>query len=221
MTENFAQRFVDHCNVGLAPQAVAKFPLHHRKRGFNVGTLMVMLQKLGAPELKIVVHLLPCSASVPAMVRGERNERRGPESSNRFCIAFAGIPLVSGDFGNLKVLSRTLRQRGKHNGIVRMATVNLYGGHDVGFDSNHEMAFDPIVLFPNLSVLVVKPASETASGKARGIHGKVCLYRLERQTGLRDEVLQDRSQFRLFKVIGNAVKVRNLGNVSALLSGQT
>lgn len=42
MTENFAKCFVDHRNVGLAPQAVAKFALHHRERGFNVMVVSVI-----------------------------------------------------------------------------------------------------------------------------------------------------------------------------------
>src|SRR5579863_2295417 len=213
MTENFAERFIDHRNVGLASQAVAEFPFHHRKRGFNVAAFVVVLQKIRAPELEIVIHLLPRSTTVAAMMGSERDERRGPKGCNRFGVAFAGVPLISGDFRDLKVLGRTLSQSGKHNGIVCMPTMNLYSGYDVGFDSDHEMALYPIMLFPNLPVLVVKPSGETASCESRRIHGKVRLYRLERQTGLRDEVLQDQSQFGLLKVIGNAVKVRDFGNV--------
>jgi hypothetical protein len=32
MTENFAKRFVDHRNVGLAPQAVSELAFHHGER---------------------------------------------------------------------------------------------------------------------------------------------------------------------------------------------
>jgi hypothetical protein len=40
MTENLTKCFVDHRNVGLAPQIVAEFPLHHAKGGFDVGPLV-------------------------------------------------------------------------------------------------------------------------------------------------------------------------------------
>src|ERR1700674_2567112 len=215
MTENFAERFVDHRNVGLAPQTITKFSLHHRKRGFNVRAFMVVLQELGTPELEVVIHLLPSSAAVAPMVRSERDKRCSPQSGDCFGVALAGVALVSGDFSDLKVLSRTLCQSRKHNGIVRMPSMNLYGSHYVGFDPDHEMKLDPIMLFPNLPVLVVKPASKTAGSETGRIHGKIGLYRLERQTGLRNETLQDSSQFGFLKVIGDAVKVRNLGNVSA------
>lgn len=62
MTENFTQRFVSHGNVSLASKAVTKFPFHHAESGFDIRPLVVALQKLGAPELKVVVHLCPRSA---------------------------------------------------------------------------------------------------------------------------------------------------------------
>ena len=39
------------------------------------------------------------------------------------------------------------------------------GGDDVGFHSANQVALDPIVLLPNLPVLMVKPASESACRK--------------------------------------------------------
>ena len=96
-----------------------------------------------------------------------------------------------------------------------MATVDFHGSHDVGFRADHQVTLDPIVLFPDLSVFVVEPAGETAGGKAGRIHSEVRLYRLEGQTGLCDESLQDGSQVGILKVIGDAVKVRHLSNVSA------
>jgi hypothetical protein len=77
MTENFAERFIDHRDVGLAPQAISEFALHHGERRFDVRTLVVMREKVRALELEIVIHLLPCSTAVPAMMRCEGNKRRG------------------------------------------------------------------------------------------------------------------------------------------------
>jgi len=42
MTENFAESFVDHRNVGLASQRVSELAFHHRKRGFNVRAFTVV-----------------------------------------------------------------------------------------------------------------------------------------------------------------------------------
>jgi hypothetical protein len=63
MTENFTERFVSHGNVGLASEAVAKLPLHRAESGFDVRSFVVMLQKFGTPELKVVVHLRPRSGA--------------------------------------------------------------------------------------------------------------------------------------------------------------
>jgi hypothetical protein len=35
MTENFAERFVDHRNIGLTAKRVSEFPFHHGERRFN------------------------------------------------------------------------------------------------------------------------------------------------------------------------------------------
>jgi hypothetical protein len=44
MTENLAERFVDHSNVSLAAEAISEFPLHHGERGFNVAALVGICQ---------------------------------------------------------------------------------------------------------------------------------------------------------------------------------
>ena len=116
MTENFAERFVEHRNVSLAPQAVSELPFHHGECGLYVTALMVMLQKLIAPELEVVVHLLPRSPAITAMMRRERDERRGSYGSDRFRVRSTRVPLICGNFGNLKVLCRAINQSRKHNG---------------------------------------------------------------------------------------------------------
>jgi hypothetical protein len=50
MTENFAERFVDHRNVSLATQAVAKLALHHRECGLDVAALIGSVAKTPACE---------------------------------------------------------------------------------------------------------------------------------------------------------------------------
>jgi hypothetical protein len=78
-----------------------------------------------------------------------------------------GLRLQLLDFCNLKVLGRGFGQSGEHNGIVCIPTKNFDSGHDVGFDSAHQMALDPIVLLSNLSVLVIVPTGGLRGGFLR------------------------------------------------------
>jgi hypothetical protein len=55
MTKDLAKHLIDHRHFGLAPQTVSKFPLHHPERGFNVGPLEIVLQKLLSPKLEVVM----------------------------------------------------------------------------------------------------------------------------------------------------------------------
>ena len=71
------------------------------------------------------------------------------------------------------------------------------------------------MLLPNLAVLVVKPTGETASRETGRIHSKVGFNRLQGQAGFSDETLEDARQVGILKIIGNAVEMRNLGDVSA------
>jgi len=64
MTENLTKRLVSHRNISLASQAVAKLAFHHAERGFDVRPFVVVLQKLGAPELKVVIHPGPRSPAL-------------------------------------------------------------------------------------------------------------------------------------------------------------
>lgn len=195
MTENFTERFVDHRNIGLATKPVSEFPFHHGKRGFDVGALVIVLQKLIAPELKVVVHLLPRPAAVTAMMGGEGNERRSAESGDSLCVRPTSVSLVCRDFRDLKVLRCTLCQSGEHNRVVSVPAQNFDSSHNISFDSYHEMALNPIVFFADSPVFVVKPAGVTASSETGRINRKVSFYGLQRKAGLRNEVPQNACQF--------------------------
>ena len=99
MTQNLTECFVDHRNIGLAPQAVTEFAFHHAECGFDVRPFVIVLQKLGAPELKVVVHLRPRSATSSNMIGFERNIRSRPNVCNRIGIRSRGVTLVGGYFG--------------------------------------------------------------------------------------------------------------------------
>ena len=69
VAEYLAQSLVDHRNVRLAAKAIAEFPLHHAKCGFDIRTLVIVLQKVRPPERKVVVHFLPRSAAIAFVMR--------------------------------------------------------------------------------------------------------------------------------------------------------
>src|ERR1039458_6104926 len=108
MTENLAERFVDHRNISLAPQTIAELALHHRKCGLHITPLVVMLQEFAASKLKIVVHLFPRPSTYASVRRTERNERRCSKGRDSIGVGLAGIALVGGDFRDLEVLSCAL-----------------------------------------------------------------------------------------------------------------
>lgn len=75
MAQHFAQRLVDHRNVSLAAQAIAKLPLHHTERGFDVRAGMVMGQKFLTLEHEVMEHLSERSASRSRCRTLERDKR--------------------------------------------------------------------------------------------------------------------------------------------------
>jgi hypothetical protein len=80
MTENFAECFIDHRNIGLTSQTVAKFTFHHGERGFNIAPLVIMGHKVLSLELEIVKHLFPSSAASAFVMRSKRDVRHGSEA---------------------------------------------------------------------------------------------------------------------------------------------
>src|SRR5260370_15986265 len=107
MTEQFRDNFIDHSNIGLAPQAVAELSLHHRERGLDVRPLVVMLQKLFTLELEVMKRFIPNTTPIVASgVRFESDKRLGSDALNSLKIHAGGISLIGGNFGDLKVLRR-------------------------------------------------------------------------------------------------------------------
>jgi hypothetical protein len=66
MTENFAERLVDHRNIRLAAKRVSKLALHQRERGFNVAAMVLALQEL----LLLLERTSCCFLVVRALPRG-------------------------------------------------------------------------------------------------------------------------------------------------------
>ena len=184
MREHLTKRFVDNSNVRLATQAVPKLAFHHAERGFNIGPLVVVLQRVIPPALKVVVHLRPRSAAIPAMARGKGDIRSRAKFRNRIGVCPRSVTFVRRDFRNLKVFRRGCYQSGQHFGIARVPTMDFNGGHDIGFHPAHDVALNPIMLLLDDSILMVKPASEVAGGKAGRVYGKIRFHGFQKQTAL-------------------------------------
>jgi hypothetical protein len=217
MTQNLAQRFIDHRHIGLAAQGVAELPLHHRKGRFDIRPLVIVGKEILPVEHEVVVHVPPHTPAVSLVMVSKRDVGSRAQNRNGVRVHAAGVSLVSGDFGDSEVLSRRVQQWGQHRGVSRMAFVNLDCGDDIGFDSAHEMALDPIVLLPNLSVLMVKPASESGRSKPAGIYRKIDFHRFQRQAAFRYEVAENRRQIGVLQIVENRVVVRCFGDESAHL----
>ncbi len=104
MSKNLTQRFIDRCNVGLASETVSKLALHHTKSGFDIRPLVIVLQEVGAAELKVVIHLCPCSATVSYGIGLKSDEWNGTDISDCSGIFSRSITFISGDLRNLKIL---------------------------------------------------------------------------------------------------------------------
>jgi len=182
MREHLTKRFVDNSNVRLATQAVPKLAFHHAERGFNIGPLLVVLQRVIPPALKVVVHLRPRSAAIPAMARAKEIYGVAPSFANRIGVCPRSVTFVRRDFRNLKVFRRGCYQSGQHFGIARVPTMDFNGGHDIGFHPHHDVALNPIMLLLTIPYLwsnqrvkwqVVKPEESTANPLPRDFRSKL------------------------------------------------
>ena len=104
MTKNLTESFVDHRDIGLASQAVTELSLHHAEGRFDVGPLMVVLQEVVAPELKVVEHFRPCSPARSHTVRFESDERGGSYFGDCISILPRTVGFVGGYFGDFMTL---------------------------------------------------------------------------------------------------------------------
>jgi len=217
MTENLTKRFVDHCGIRLTAKAVAKLALNHAESGFDIRPLVIMLQKLGASELKIVVHLRPCSATLPCVARHKRNERRRSRLSDSVRVVPRSIAFVGRDFCDLEIPRCRIDQSGEQFGVAGKLPVNLNRGHYVSFNAAHDVALHPILLDFGGAIFDVKPTGKPRGCKTGRINREVGFNGLQGQTAFCNQFMQERSQRRILKVVGDAVEVRNSGDISALV----
>lgn len=217
MTEHLAKRLVDHRGVGLASQAVSELALHHAEGGFDVRPFMVMRDKFIPTKHEVVKHLLPCPAYRTRSVGFESDKRSTSGFHNCLGILAAEISLVCRDLRDLEIPGSGLNHRREKGIVVGPSIANLNCGHDVGFDTAHQMTLDPFMLSPLLAVFHVKPANEAGRSEARGIYGEIGFYRFEGKAAPRNQFPQKRSHIGVLKVVENGIVVGGSRNKSACL----
>lgn len=217
MAQHLAQRLIDHRNVRLAAQGIPKLPLHHRERRLDIRPLVVVRQKLLAPEHEVVVHVAPHPAALPFVMVCKRNVWCSAQDRDRVHIGAARISLVGRDFGYAKVLRCRFQKRRQLTGIARVPLANFDCRNDVSLDPAHQVALDPIVLLPNFAVLVVKPASESGRSETAGIDGKVYLNGFQGQAALGYQAPENWGKVGIFKIAENRIVVGRLGYETAHL----
>src|ERR1019366_6094635 len=209
MAQHLTKRFVDHRGIGLAAQGVAKLPLHHAKCGLDVRALVVVLQELLFAKHEVMEHLLERSASFTRCRPLERDKWGAASLRDHIGVGQATVSLISRNLRDGKVLRGRFHHRGKRQRIVRVHLLNVDSGYDVGFNSAHEMALNPILLDVLFAILHIMPAGKPRGCKAGRIDREAGFHAAERQTALLDKAAQNGGHGRVFKVIENRVVMRS------------
>ena len=131
MAQNLGQDFVLHGGIGLASDRVSKLRLDHGKRAFDVGAKVIPLQKRLSMIVVGVEHLRPQSTFDVSCVALERDQGSGSYRVNRFQVVLRRVSQVSGDFGDIKVVSCVVHKGRKQRTVVGVWAVNLNRRNDV------------------------------------------------------------------------------------------
>ncbi len=100
----------------------------------------------------------------------------------------------------VNVLAVLFNQFGKLRIISRFVGCSFNAGNDMGFNTTHQMGFNPCLLTSFLAPLMVKPSGIGGSGEARRINGKVGFYGSQRACTLLNKGFEKWCQFRVFKI---------------------
>jgi hypothetical protein len=131
MGQQFRQRFVHKCRVGLAPQRIAKLPLDHAERAFDIRPLVVVAKVLFAVQTEQMEHLLEQTADAARGVVFEGRIQRATDFRHGIEVLKTSVCLVGTDFRDTEALGCCPDQRGQLRGIIRSLIEEFNGGDDV------------------------------------------------------------------------------------------
>jgi hypothetical protein len=190
VTDELGQDFVFHCDVRLAPHAVAELPLNHGETGLHIRALMVVAQELLFPQAEHMVHLGPQVTLALRRIDSERDVRHSSNFPQEIVILVAAVRFVGGRLFDLEPNGRCLDQRLEHGAIAIFLVSDFNGRYAVRQNAGHDMHLYPAMLLVHPSILRIVPTIKLASGKARGIRRELRFEGFQRQSSLHDQGAQ-------------------------------
>ena len=220
VTKHFAQDLIDLSGGSLSPNRTPELCFNHGEGGFDIRPLVVVLQEGVPVEVVEVPHPVPQPIELVVVVSRaggvnlEGDKSRPALSLNRPEVAPVGVRLVSRHFIDVECLGCLVYQWYELAVIGGLIGSSLDTGDNVGFDTANQVGLYPGLLTAFLAVLVVEPSGIGASGEARGVNGKIGLYRPERAGTLLDKGLEQGGQIGVLQVAEGAGERRRLGDQS-------
>ncbi len=207
MAEYLTKDFINLSDRGFSPYRTSELALNHREGGLYIRPLMIMSKKGFSIEVVEVPHPLPESIErfnplTALRITPERDIGCGVYCLNSVEIILAGVGFVSRYLVDGEGLGGSIDQLGKLRGIGCLGRCGLNTGHYVGFDSAHQVGFNPFRFAPHLTPLMVKPSVIGGSGESRRINGEVSLYGSKWTGTPLNEGFQQRCQFGVFQIAG-------------------
>ncbi len=156
-------------------------------------------------------HSFPQIGMTPsgAAVRFERNERHRVVVNDCLQVVARQIGFVCAHLTHGEVASRGLYQSLELRTVVGVRVGNFDAGHDVGFDSAHQMNLNPGVALHQfrIGVFGFGPLNESTSCEARRVNSKVTLHGLQGQATDFDQLFKEWRQRWILKVTRNRIEV--------------
>jgi hypothetical protein len=152
---------------------IPELRLDHAEGALDVGPLVIVPQELLAVESKVVKHFLPQATRRPAVDTLERNIGGRSMAGDHVSIVDTGVALIRRDFVHVEVGCGGVHKVWQELRITRIFFTDFDGGHDVRFDTTHQMHFHPFVLLTNDAILVIEPADKAGGREARRIDSKI------------------------------------------------
>ncbi len=219
VTKDFTKHFISLCDWKFRSDEPAKLGFYHAKGRFDVRPLVVVSHEVCAVQIIVVKHAIPDFAlALISRVAFEINVRDCAFIIYQSHVGKARISLICADFLHIESLRSLIYERCKVVVICAMRPADFSRRYNIGFDSAHNMGFDPFALACFFPVLFVIPSVILRSRKTRRINREVSLYRLERQRRLNYQPLQIGREFFFFEIAIHGVVAWEFRDIATRIS---
>ena len=217
MTQNLTKNFIDLSGWGFGSNRSAELAFNHAESSFDIRPLVIMLQESIPIEVVEVPHLIPQTVKLFATlttfgIAFEWDIWGSIYGLNCMKTITARVCLVSRYFIDIECLSSCVDQLGKLGSISRFSWGYFNTSNNMGFNTAHQMSFDPLGFTSFLTPFLVKPSVVGSGCEARRINGKVSFNGFQRTGTLLNQGFQKWGQFRVFQIAGIAGKGRGFSN---------